>query len=126
MPVGLYGQANATSHGIFIRGANAENAFSVVASLESDGLWYGAQLSIGATPAYAATLRFGAAGPGGVHSAVGFDTAPHSDGSQATFRAEHSGVGCDAGAAGAATACEQVCTNVGLPWAQIQARCVAK
>jgi len=64
-----------TATGTFARGADAENAFLLIASREPDGQWYAQQTSIGVAPAYRALMRFGAT-PGGTHSAVGFHLTP--------------------------------------------------
>jgi len=108
----------ATAHGIFAMGANAENAFSMVAALEPDGQWHAQQVSVGADVPYVANMRFGSVA-GGAHSAVGHLLQ---DG-QTNFRADQSVIGCDNGIG--AAACEGVCLARGLRWAQIAAKCGA-
>ncbi len=111
----------ATAHGVFARGANADNAFSLIAALEAaDGRWHAQQVSVGTKPAYQATMRFGSV-PGGAHSAVGFFLNPEPGGEQTTFRADQSAVGCHNGVGYAA--CEHVCGEHGLSWEQIRAKC---
>ena len=115
-------EARATAHGIVAAGANDGNAFLLVISREDDGRWYAEQTSVGAEPAYKATMRYGVT-PGGAHSAVGhlLGGADVAAGTQKTFRADQSAVGCDEGV-GART-CEAVCGAYGLPWDQIRAKC---
>ena len=110
--------AVATSTGIFAKGANTDNAFLLVAAREPDGNWYAQQTSVGIVPAYQATMRFGRV-PGGPHTAVGYHlTTTGSE--QTTFRADQSAIGCSEGV----SACEKVCGNQGLSWAQIRDKCV--
>ena len=111
---------DATPHGIYAQGANADNAFSLVAAVELDGQWVAQQASVGAIIPYVATMRFGPVA-GGVHSAVGFQIRTSDQAPQVVFRAEQSGIGCHNGVG--ALACEDVCAAQGLPWAQIQAKC---
>ena len=113
-------EVTATAHGIFARGANSENAFSLVAAAEPDGQWHAQQVSVGAKPQYQAHMRFGSV-PGGAHSAVGFFLNPEDGGEQTTFRADQSAIGCHSGVG--AAACEKVCGDQGLSWQQIQAKC---
>ena len=112
-------EARATPTGIFATGANDGNAFLLVASLESDGLWYGQQTSFGADEPYTATMRFGAT-PGGKHTAVGYYINPATD-EQKTFRAVQSAIGCNEGSG--AGACADVCGAKGLPSALVKAKC---
>ena len=112
----------ATAHGIFARGANDANAFSLVAALEPDGEWHAQQVSVGTTPAYQATMRFGRT-PGGAHTAVGFYLNPVEGGAQTTFRASQSAIGCKEGVG--AAACDEVCERQGLSSSQVASRCGA-
>jgi hypothetical protein len=111
-----------TAHGIYAKGANEDNAFSLIAAVEPDGSWHAQQVSVGATPSYQATMRFGTTA-GGKHSAVGFFLNPKDGGEQTTFRAEQSAIGCTEGIG--ATACERVCQNQGLSYSQISDKCWA-
>ena len=115
-------ECTGTSTGIFCRGANDGNAFSLVAGYERfDGSWTAQQVSVGVKPSYQAIMRFGDM-PGGPHSATGFFLSNNaSEGRQTLFRAEQSAIGCDEGVG--ASACEGVCGRYGLPWAQIRERC---
>lgn len=113
-------EAESTADGIFVKGANENNAFSLIASASADGHWRAHQVSVGLTPGYRATMDFGATA-GGAHTAVGSFLGPAADGSQTTFRAEQSKVGCHEGV-GAAT-CARVCATHRLSWAQIQRKC---
>jgi len=115
-------EVSATAHGIVARGANADNAFSLIAALEPDGLWHAQQVSVGAAPSYQATMRFGVKA-GGPHSAVGFFLNPKDGGEQTTFRADQSAIGCSEGVG--AAACEEVCRAQGLAWEQIRDKCWA-
>ena len=110
----------ATAHGLFAKGANTDNAFSLIAAIEADGMWHAQQVSVGAAPAYQAVMRFGRVA-GGVHSATGFFLNPEEGGAQTTFRADQSAIGCHNGVG--AAACERVCGAQGLSWAAIQSRC---
>ena len=111
--------ASATSTGIFAKGANAENAFLLVVAREPDGNWYAQQTSVGVAPAYQATMRFGRV-PGGPHTAVGYQLASTGN-EQTAFRADQSAIGCSVGVG--AGACEKVCGDQGLSWAQIRDKC---
>ena len=115
-------ECNATTTGIFCRGANDDNAFYLVLSRdEQDGRWRGQQVSVGVQPAYQALMDFSYV-PGGEHTAVGYRLSPSSMlQGQTLFRAQQSAVGCAQGVG--AKQCEAVCANVGLPWAQIRDRC---
>ena len=110
-------EVKATSHGVYARGANADNAFSLIAALEPDGLWHAQQRSIGAAVPYQAAMGFGEVA-GGKHSAVGYELG---GATEATFRAEQSAIGCAEGVGVAA--CERVCAAQSLTWAQIRERC---
>ena len=112
--------ATATEHGIFATGANPDNAFLFVATLNDKGdEWTAEQTSTGATPPYKATMRFGATA-GGPHTAIG-STLARSGGGVTAFSAEQSAMGCTAGE-GAAT-CKTVCGKHGLSWEMIKRKC---
>lgn len=115
-------ECNATTTGLFCRGANAENAFFMVVSRDDEeGRWRAQQVSIGIKPAYRASMDF-AHVPGGKHTAVGYRLSPTTmPQGQTLFRAQQSEIGCSQGA-GART-CKAVCGRFGLPWAQIRDRC---
>ena len=111
--------AKATEHGIFASGANPGNAFLLVATLSDSGdEWTAEQTSVGATPPYKATMRFGATA-GGTHTAVGSTLT--SRGESTAFSAEQSAIGCAEGEG--AAACEAVCGKHALPWDMIGRRC---
>ena len=111
--------ATATDHGIFATGANPDNAFLFVATLNDKGdEWTAEQTSVGATPPYKATMRFGATA-GGTHTAVGSTLT--SRGESTAFSAEQSAIGCAEGEG--AAACEAVCGKHALPWDMIGRRC---
>ena len=109
----------ATPQGLYAQGANADNAFSLIAAKEPDGTWLAQQVSVGAKPQYQAQMRFLTSG--GEHSAQGFFLAPPPKGEQTAFRADQSAIGCSEGVG--AAACERVCKAQGLPWEQIRDRC---
>ena len=115
-------ECNATTTGIFCRGANDDNAFYLVLSRDNqDGHWRGQQVSIGVVPAYQASMDFFYV-PGGEHTAVGYRLNPSSTPQgQTLFRAQQTAIGCSQGVG--AKQCGTVCGNFGLPWAQIRARC---
>lgn len=110
--------AKATNHGIFASGANDENAFLLVATLSDAGEWTAEQTSVGASPPYKATMRFGATA-GGEHTAIGSTLT--SRGESTAFSAEQSAMGCAEGEG--AAACKSVCGKYALPWDMIQRRC---
>ena len=64
----------ATPHGIFGTGANLDNAFLFLATVTHNHKgkqdWTAEQTSVGVTPAYTATMRFGETA-GGRHTAIG-------------------------------------------------------
>ena len=118
-------ECNATSTGIFCRGANDDNAFNIVLARDAiDGTWQGQQVSVGVEPAYQASMDF-AHVPGGKHTAMGYRLCPTTTSTpgagQTLFRAHQSEIGCNQGVG--ARRCEVVCGRVGLPWEQIRARC---
>lgn len=113
-------ECTGTSTGVFCRGANDENAFSLVAAKESSGAWHAGQTSVGIKPMYHADMAFGMA-PGGPHTAEGYFLGPNAQGEQVVFRAQQSAMGCNEGVG--AAACESVCGKFGLPWQQIQRKC---
>ena len=110
---------SATPNGLYVQGANSDNAFSLIAAAEPDGTWLAQQVSVGASPQYQAQMRFLKAG--GPHSAQGFFLNPPIGGEQTAFRADQSAIGCSEGVG--AAACERVCSARGLPWEQIRDRC---
>jgi len=109
--------ATATKHGIFASGANLDNAFLFVATLDDKGeQWTAEQTSVGATPPYKATMQFGATA-GGPHTAIGSTLSK--SGATTAFAAEQSAMGCTEGTA----ACETVFGKHGLSWDMIRRRC---
>ena len=111
--------AKGTEHGIFASGANPGNAFLLVATLNDAGdEWTAEQTSVGASPPYKATMRFGATA-GGVHTAIGSTLT--SSGETAAFSAQQSAMGCAEGEG--AAACEAVCGKYALPWDMVRQRC---
>ena len=109
-----------TTTGVFCRGANDENAFSLIAAQDPSGGWHAGQTSIGIAPMYHAEMAFGMT-PGGPHTAEGYFLGPNKQGEQVVFRAQQSAIGCKEGVG--ATACESVCGKFGLPWQQIRRKC---
>lgn len=111
--------AKATEHGIFASGANPENAFLFVATLNDAGdEWTAEQTSVGTAPPYKATMRFGSTA-GGAHTAIGSTLT--SKGESTAFSAEQSAMGCAEGQG--AAACKAVCGKHALPWDMIRQRC---
>ena len=111
--------AKATENGIFASGANPENAFLLVATLSDAGdEWTAEQTSVGVSPPYKATMKFGATA-GGAHTAIGSTLT--SSGESTAFSAQQSAMGCAEGEG--AAACEAVCGKHALPWDMIRRRC---
>ena len=111
--------AKATENGIFASGANPENAFLLVATLSDAGdEWTAEQTSVGVSPPYKATMKFGATA-GGAHTAIGSTLT--SSGESTAFSAQQSAMGCTEGEG--AAACEAVCGKHALPWDMIRRRC---
>jgi len=113
-----------TEHGIFARGANPENPFLFLATINDKNEWTAEQTSVGATPPYKATMRFGKI-PGGPHTVVGSTTTTLNSKTDTVvaFSAEQSAMGCNEGGEDAAAACEAVCGKHGLSWEMIRRRC---
>jgi len=111
--------AKATENGIFASGANPENAFLLVATLSDAGdEWTAEQTSVGVSPPYKATMKFGATA-GGAHTAIGSTLT--SSGESTAFSAQQSAMGCTEGEG--AAACEAVCGKYALPWDMVRQRC---
>ena len=114
--------AEATPNGIFARGANPENAFLFLATLNNkNDEWTAEQTSVGVDPPYKAKMFFGKT-PGGPHKAVG-STLNSSNGVVVGFSADQSAMGCNEGGPGAASACEAVCGKFGLSREMIRQKC---